>query len=122
MAETRRGTHPLLAAVCLVPWAWLLCLGVFVALVSLKLGHFPTYSNPDPKHAGLSALYVLTIALLAATLFSPIVVGAAIALRALFGFGRLFSQRILWAYAAGIAASAAIIFGNAFGLMSWLLD
>jgi hypothetical protein len=122
MAEIRRGTHPLLAAACLLPWVWLLFLGAFAALVSLKFGHFPTPANPDPKHAGLSALYVATVVLLAATIFSPLLIGGAIALRALFGFGRLFSGRMLWAYAAGLALSAAIIFGNAFGLMSWLLD
>ena len=46
-----------LALFYLAPWAWLICFGIFTAAVTIAVGHFPSYSNPDPKHVdGLEPL------------------------------------------------------------------
>jgi hypothetical protein len=105
------------------PWAWLICFGIFVAAVTYKVGHFPSYSNPDPKHvAGLCTLHMTTVVLLLATFLSPLVVGAHLALVAL-------SQRRLrvepWkatSYAVALSLAGMVIFGDAFGLGTWLFD
>ena len=119
-ARPRLG-QTILAAFYLAPWVWLGCFAVFTAAVTIAVGHFPSYSNPDPKHvAGLQPLYLLTVALLLPLVLSPLVMGA-------------YAGSLLWrrlqvpprrtaAYLLGCALAAAILFGNAFGLGSWLFD
>jgi hypothetical protein len=106
-----------------VPWAWLLCFAVFVSAVTYKVGHFPSYSNPDPKHvAGLGTLYTATVLLLLATFLSPLVVGAHMGLALL---GRSIARVTPWntiVYLLGVTLTGAVILGDAFGLGNWLFD
>jgi len=119
----RRKERGLIAVLCAVPWAWLICFAAFTAAVAVKVGHFPSYSNPDPKHvAGLNGLYTLTVLMLVPALLSTIVFGA-LAVRALLQRERLpggFGSAAL--YVAGLALISAVFFADAFGLGSWLLD
>jgi hypothetical protein len=113
----------LLVASYAAPWAWLACFGVFVAAVTVKVGHFPYYSNPDPKHVdGLCVLYLATMLLLMATLASPIVVGGH-ALIAALRQQRVHAEPVTTAvYLLGLTLFVIVNFGNAFGLGSWLFD
>ena len=113
----------LLVASYAAPWAWLTCFGVFVAAVTIKVGHFPHYSNPDPKHVdGLCVLYLVTMLLLMATLASPIVVGGH-ALIAALRQQRVHAEPVTTAvYLLGLTLFVIVIFGNAFGLGNWLFD
>lgn len=111
-----------LTAFCAAPWAWLACFAAFVAAVTVAVGHFPSYSNPDPKHVeGLGALYELTVLLLFATWLSPLVVGG-YAAHALLSGRRLKFERPVVVYVAGMALAAIVLLGNVFGLASWLFD
>jgi hypothetical protein len=119
-ARPRLG-HALLATFYVAPWVWLVCFAIFTAAVAIAVGHFPSYSNPDPKHvAGLEPLYLLTILLLLPLVLSPLVMGA-------------YAGSLLWRglpvplprtaiYLLGCALAAAILFGDAFGLGNWLYD
>jgi hypothetical protein len=111
-----------LAVVYAAPWAWLISLAVFVTAVTLKVGHFPAYSHPDPKHVeGLAGLYLLTMILLLLAILSPVIVAAHLAWTR-----KLFRERKLGPgaafYVLGIALSAAVVGGDAFKLRTWLLD
>jgi hypothetical protein len=108
---------------CAAPWAWLLCFTFLVAAVTVKVGHFPTYSNPDPKHVeGLGALYELTVLLLFAMLLSPVLIGGYL------GHGLMLGRRLgigptaAGLYAAGLGLAATVLLGDAFGLADWLFD
>jgi hypothetical protein len=112
-----------LAAFYVAPWAWLACFAVFVAAVTVKVGHFPSYSNPDPKHVeGLGALYELTVLLLFAAWLSPIVGGGYLARALLFGRSLNFRLTTAAIYVAGLGITSILLFGNAFGLANWLFD
>jgi hypothetical protein len=104
------------------PWAALVCLAVFVTAVTLEVGHFPAYSQPDPKHVdGLSGLYLVTMVLLVLACLSPIVVGAHYAWARLAGRENIGGWNAAF-YALGVALSAFIVVGDAFKLRTWLLD
>jgi hypothetical protein len=119
-ARPRLG-HAFLTAFYVAPWVWLVCFAIFTAAVTLAVGHFPSYSNPDPKHVdGLEPLHMLTVLLLLPLLLSPLVVGA-------------YAGSLLWrglpvplprmaAYLLGVTLAVVILFGNAFGLGSWFFD
>ena len=118
----RRLGRASLAAVYVAPWAWLLCLAIFVSAVTWKVGHFPTYSQPDPKHVeGLAGLYLLTMILLLLACLSPVVAGAQFIWAKLGGREHILGWDVA-VYALGVALSAAVIVGDAFGLRTWLLD
>lgn len=121
-AARRMGTACLLI-VYAAPWAWVLCLGLLAWAVAVKVGHFPTYSNPDPKHvAGFSLLYEATVVLFFVALFSPLVVGVR-AVASLLRWGKWRDGPLVSAaYLAGLALTGAVVFGDPFGLMTWLLD
>jgi hypothetical protein len=113
----------LLAASWLAPWAWLICFAVFTAAVTVKVGHFPSYSNPDPKHVeGLDALYQLNVVLLLLALLSTLVVGAYAGWAALRRRSLDVGPVKAAAYALGLLLMAVILLGNAFGLGNWLFD
>ena len=119
----RRAGTACLAIAHAAPWVWVLCLGLFAWAVTVKVGHFPSYSNPDPKHvAGLGLLYEATVVLFFVALLSPLVMGARAAV-SLLRSGRWRNGP--WAsgvYLAGVSLTGAVAFGDAFGLMTWLLD
>ncbi len=112
-----------IAVLYAAPLAWVACLAAFVFAVTLKVGHFPSYSNPDPKHvAGLGLLHETAVMLLFLALLSPVVLGiraGSALLREGASTGRRWVSRI---YFAGLALAAVVMFGDAFGLMTWLLD
>jgi hypothetical protein len=123
MIAARWLGRAVLVASYAAPWAWLACFGVFVTAVMIKVGHFPYYSHPDPKHVeGLCGLYLATMLLLVATLVSPLLVGGR-ALSRVVRRQRPHPQPLTTAaYLLGLSLFAIIIFGNAFGLASWLFD
>ena len=111
-----------LTAVYAAPWAWLLCLAVLVMAVTWKVGHFPSYSQPDPKHVdGLSGLYLLTMILLLLTCLSPVVAVAHLVWAKLNGREHIRGGPAAL-YGLGVALSASVILGDAFGLCTWLFD
>lgn len=76
MDFTRRLGGAYLALFYVAPLAWVACLGAFACAVTIEVGHFPSYSNPDPKHvAGLAPLYEATVLLFFLALLSPLVIG-----------------------------------------------
>jgi hypothetical protein len=96
MQASHRLGRDLLAATYAAPWAWLACFAVFVSAATCKVGHFPSYSNPHPKHvAGLCALYRRNLEV---EPWKAVV------------------------YVLGASLVAAMILGNAFGLGNWLFD
>ena len=112
----------LLAVLYAAPWAFLVCLAIFASAVALKVGHFPTYSQPDPKHVGgLSSLYLLTMILALLACISPVVVGAHVVWARFMGLKHIDGRNAVF-YALGIALSAFVIVGDAFKLRTWLLD
>jgi hypothetical protein len=105
------------------PWAWLICFGAFTAAVARETGHFPSYSNPDPKHVESLALhYELVVILLGLAVISPVIVASHVALRAILypawppQWGRLAR------YAIGAALVLYVLVGNPAGLSTWLFD
>jgi hypothetical protein len=111
-----------LAVIYAAPLAALVSLAVFVSAVMLKVGHFPAYSQPDPKHVeGLGGLYLLTMFLLTLAVLSPAIVVAHLAWRKLAGGERTDGPRVTL-YALGAALCAVIILGDALKLRTWLLD
>lgn len=48
-------------AIIFLPFIWITLLWIFVALVSIKFGHFPFDGTPDPKDAGFDLLYSLIL-------------------------------------------------------------
>jgi hypothetical protein len=105
------------------PWAWLICFGIFVAAVTYKVGHFPSYSNPDPKHvAGLCMLYMTNVVLLLATFLSPVIVGTHIAVGLLHRRSLRVEPRTTTLYMLAVSLTGLVIFGDAFGLGTWLFD
>ena len=105
------------------PWAALVCLAVFVTAVTLEVGHFPAYSQPDPKHVdGLSGLYLLTMVLLLLACLSPIVVGIHYAWARFAGRDHIGGGWSAAFYVLGVALSAFIVVGDACELRTWLLD
>jgi hypothetical protein len=118
-----RLARPALAFCLALPWMFLVCFGIFLASVVLSVGHFPSYSNPDPKHIdGLAPLYLLTMHLLLATATSPLLLFAGALVRRIRRAPMLGERRALAGYAAGTLAASMLIFGNALGLGSWLFD
>lgn len=105
------------------PWAWLVCFAVFVIGVMLEVGHFPAYSNPDPKHVeGLESLYFGVVVLLFMSLASPVIVALHVLVRAVFWPAWPFETLRLVIYALGAGLVAWVILGNPAGLASWLAD
>jgi hypothetical protein len=103
--------------------ACVVCLGAFAWAVTLKVGNFPGYSNPDPKHvAGLAMLYEATVLLFFLALLSPVAIGARTGV-ALLRTGRWHGGA--WTsviYLASVSLAGGVVLGDAFGLMTWLLD
>jgi hypothetical protein len=123
MKLTRQLATALHAALYAAPWVWLICLAVFVTAVTFKVGHFPSYSQPDPKHVdGLAGLYLLTMVLLVLAALSPIVVATQMLWARLRGRAQPIRRRTAAIYLLGVSLSAAVIVGDAFGLCSWLFD
>jgi hypothetical protein len=113
----------MVAALYAAPWAWLVSFASFTAAVAYKVGHFPSYSNPDPKHvADLNGLYTLTVVLLLPVLLSPVLLGTC-AVWALLSHSAYPVG--LWravAYVLGYALIVTVLFGDAFGLAAWYFD
>ena len=113
----------LLAAFYVAPWMWLLTLGALLAGAIVQFGHFPSYSNPDPRWVvGFAPVHDAAFLLLVPALLSPLVVVAEIVWRVARGGDALTRAPALLAYVLGCALAGAVIFGDAFGLMNWLLD
>jgi uncharacterized membrane protein YGL010W len=55
-----------------LPLGWLVIFSVFILRVYLKLGHMPTYNNPDPKDLGMDINYNMVFWGLPVVLFSAI--------------------------------------------------
>jgi hypothetical protein len=105
------------------PWAWLVCFGAFTAAVARETGHFPSYSNPDPKHvADLSLLYAAVVILLGLALLSPVIVGVHVMLRAILYPAWPLQWARLARYALGAVLATYVIFGDPAGLSTWLFD
>jgi hypothetical protein len=113
----------LVALAAAAPWLWL---ALFVALASaatLHLGRLPHYNNPDPKTiAHLFWLYAIANQMLIATLLSPLVAGAGLALRSFVSPDIGDERWRLLAHAAGLMVTAIAIWGDVLRLGSWFLD
>jgi hypothetical protein len=123
MVVARVFGKALFAVLYAAPLAWLLCFAAFLIAVIIKVGHFPSYSDPDPKHvAGLSTPHLLTVVFLFVALASPVVLGA----RAITTWLRRLERRGAgWqaaAYLLTVTLAGFIIAGDAFGLRTWFLD
>lgn len=112
----------LIALFYVAPLAWVVCLVIFTIAVAFEVGHLPRYSDPDPKHVkGLSVLYEATVVLLLLAFLSPLVMGARAGLT-LLRSGKWCGPWTSGVYLAGLSLAGAVAIGDAFGLMTWLLD
>ncbi len=121
---TERGTSGGSAWVLAsLPWAWLALLGIFVAVVSMSVGQFPSYGQPDPKHAGAaSALYLPVMSLWLIALASPAfaalsAIGAAVLRQPLAPLLRPAAF-----HATGWVLMVTLFSADVLGLGNWLLD
>jgi hypothetical protein len=123
MDVTRRLGRVCLALFYAAPLAWMVCLGALACAVTIKVGHFPSYSNPDPKHvACLATLYEATVLLFFLALLSPLVIGARTGVT-LMRTGRWHGGPWTSAiYLASVSLTGIVVLGDVFGLMTWLLD
>lgn len=118
--QTRGGSAWLFAS---LPWAWLMLMAVFVTAVSITSGSFPTYGQPDPKHAGaVSTLYLPVMILWMIALASP-------AFAALYATDAAVRRQPLTPllrpaalHALGWALMVTLFAADVFGLGNWLLD
>jgi hypothetical protein len=106
------------------PWAWLASLGILLAGAVHQFGLFPSGANSDPTWvAGFTPVYEAAYMLLVPALLSPAVVMGDLAWRLARRGGNARGRALpLAAYILGCGLAGAIIFGDAFGLMNWLLD
>ena len=127
MRQLTRYVHllarSLVALAAAAPWLWLLLFVALASAATLHLGRLPRYNNPDPKDiAHLAWLTAAANQLLMATLLSPLVAGAGLALRSFVSSDIGDERWRLLAYAAGLGLAAIVIFGDVLRLGSWFLD
>ena len=105
------------------PWLFLITFSLFVLLVTLQVGHLPTYGRPDPKFAGpVSLLYIpANIFLVIAVMMTPIGISwSAYKIRVGFSKSKLSLEAIFCLVGLGLFWT--ITKTDAFGLMNWLAD
>jgi hypothetical protein len=113
----------LVALAAAAPWLWLFLFVALAAAATLHLGRLPRYNNPDPKTiAHLAWLYGAANQMLIATLLSPLVAGAGLAVRSFVSSDIRDERWRLLAYAAGLGLAAIAIYGDVLRLGSWFLD
>jgi hypothetical protein len=118
-----RFWQALFAGVSCLPWLWLALMVLFVAAVSLQVGHLPTYGRPDPKDtAYLLVLYWPVLLLWSPTAIAPI-------LWSLLGLGKHFFElpfiirrQEVVTLLTGWALFLWLVLTDFGGLMTWLID
>lgn len=105
------------------PWVWLALVAVFAVGVSLQVGHWPTYANPDPKLTGPFVwLYFVVMYALDLVLASPIIVIACSLAARLIPNLRVAPRGLLLFYVVGLGLFVFVVFSDFLGVMDWLLD
>jgi len=105
------------------PWLWLIAFAIVFAGAVIQFQHPPSYGNPDPKDvAGVGVAYRAALLLIAPALLSPLIVIGFALRRAAQKVSLREQAPALAVYLIGIAAFAAIVIADAFGLMNWLMD
>ena len=108
-------------AIIFLPFIWILLLWIFVALVSIKFGHFPSYGLPDPKETGFYFLYLLVFSGLGLAIF---IMAISFVIQLItFCFERsLFSTKIFLGQLLSLAFLVLYLKFDLFNLMEWLID
>jgi hypothetical protein len=123
MSAWRLLGQVLLVGIYGAPWGWIAAFGALVWATISETGHFPSYSNPDPKSlADYGWLYEVNAFLLVLAFVSPVLVALHVAFRAVWYPVQPLQRRRLVFYAIGAAIVAAVVFGNPAGLSSWFFD
>lgn len=104
----------------IVPAVWLMLFGLFVLMVTLEVGHIPTYSNPNPKNTLFGAI------------FQPILLGSIPMIIVLLGtgliglvaefFGVVMDKFYKWRVAVCFVVMPVLIMVWKSGLTEWLVD
>ena len=105
------------------PWAWLLFFCLMILGVFLQFGHWPSYTNPDPKQIGVfSHLITPVYALIILTLISPIYISFQ-AIRSWYSkAGMPWHNKQLMIYFTGMLIFSLVMFFDIYGLRNWFLD
>lgn len=108
--------------VCYLPWAWLISLAVFALTVTVQVGHFPYYGNPDPKDTGLLTAFYYIVAIGIPLLFASIpvwgILGIIIKLTTTYRFR--WQEVVL--YLLGMLICGWVAFTDFASLITWVLD
>ena len=118
----RVSTSTLYSLLTLLPWTWLGLFTLFIALVALQHDHLPIYGNPDPRETGLALLYILSLALIPLTFFTPLLWFGLLIAGHRRGRSRQAPLRRTALYAAGMALFFLVVVGDLWGFVSWLVD
>jgi hypothetical protein len=122
MVLVRALGKAVLAGFYVAPWMWLLTLGALLTGATLQAGHFPTQVNTQPDWVvGFSPVYDAVFMLLLPALLSPFVVAGDIVWRVVSRENAWSRAPALIAFGLGCVLAGAVIFGNAFGVMNWLM-
>ncbi len=106
-----------------LPALWLALLALFTLAVTVQQGHVPTFSNPDPKDTGLLVLLYYPLIALLPIVLASLPLSFLLALLAYWPRFPLAPQRgAILLYLSGLALFLVLIPGDAWGLVTWLLD
>jgi len=104
------------------PVAFLVVFVVFVGVVTLDLGHLPTYDQPDPKVSGYPFLYNAALVTLVVAVYSLPFWAITTLMGYLPGIGFRPRPREIIAYLGGAALIALTLYADPAGLGDWFFD
>ncbi|MGB1204174.1 MAG: hypothetical protein ACPG5B_00940 [Chitinophagales bacterium] len=114
-----KKTSTLIRIAAYIPFVYVASIIVFFVIVSFAEGHFPTYSNPDPKFYPNLYHFQLIIGF-----FVPIAFLFWLIILCLSFFYRnlLANSKYLWLGLVGFSLLAAIIIFDPMEIINWLAD
>jgi len=108
-----------------IPRVWLFIFSIFVLLVTLQVGHLPTYGQPDPKFAGaVSIIFYNPVMLLLVLVIITTPIGVIWSVGKLLWNARQkshISREAIFCLV-GLGLFWAITRYDTVGLMDWLFD
>ncbi len=108
--------------ICYLPWAWLIAFAFFTLAVTIQVGHFPYYGNPDPKDTGIfsSLYYIVTLGIPLLMASIPVWGISGIIIKMTTTYRFRWQDVVL--YLVGIFMCGWVAFSDFAGLLTWLAD